>query len=83
MSRASRLIKQLDKVLDRYDTFGNDPESFVDPVLSDLQSQIEAVLDKSKTKHWAEIYVERDRARIKQAVLNRLMALSSQSSDRE
>lgn len=83
MSRASRLIKQLDKVLDRYDTFGDDPESFVDPVLSDLQSQIEAVLDKSKTKHWAEIYVERDRARIKQAVLNRLMALSSQSSDRE
>ena len=83
MSRASRLIKQLDKVLDRHDTFGDDPESFVDPVLSDLQSQIEAVLDKSKTKHWAEIYVERDRARIKQAVLNRLMALSSQSSDRE
>ena len=83
MSRASRLIKQLDKVLDRYDTFGDDPESFVDPVLSDLQSQIEAVLDKSKTKHWTEIYVERDRARIKQAVLNRLMALSSQSSDRE
>ena len=83
MSRASRLIKQLDKVLDRYDTFGDDPESFVDPVLSDLQSQIEAVLDKSKTKHWAEIYVERDRARIKQAVLNRLMGLSSQSSDRE
>ena len=83
MSRASRLIKQLDKVLDRYDTFGDDPESFVDPVLSDLQSQIEAILDKSKTKHWAEIYVERDRARIKQAVLNRLMALSSQSSDRE
>lgn len=83
MSRASRLIKQLDKVLDRYDTFGDDPESFVDPVLSDLQSQIEAVLDKSKTKHWAEIYVERDRARIKQAILNRLMALSSQSSDRE
>ena len=83
MSRASRLIKQLDKVLDRYDTFGDDPESFVDPVLSDLQSQIEAVLDKSKTKHWAEIYVERDRARIKQAVLNRLMAISSQSSDRE
>ena len=83
MSRASRLIKQLDKVLDRYDTVGDDPESFVDPVLSDLQSQIEAVLDKSKTKHWAEIYVERDRARIKQAVLNRLMALSSQSSDRE
>ena len=83
MSRASRLIKQLDKVLDRYDTFGDDPESFVDPVLSDLQSQIEAVLDKFKTKHWAEIYVERDRARIKQVVLNRLMALSSQSSDRE
>ena len=83
MSRASRLIKQLDKVLDRYDTFGDDPESFVDPVLSDLQSQIEEILDKSKTKHWAEIYVERDRARIKQAVLNRLMALSSQSSDRE
>ena len=83
MSRASRLIKQLDKVLDRYDTFGDDPESFVDPVLSDLQSQIEAVLDKSKTKHWAEIYVERDRARIKQAVLNRLMAISSKSSDRE
>ena len=83
MSRASRLIKQLDKVLDRYETFGDDPESFVDPVLSDLQGQIEAVLDKSKTKHWAEIYVERDRARIKQAVLNRLMALSSHSSDRE
>ena len=73
MSRATRLIKLLDKVLARHDSFGDDPEAFVDPVLNELKQQLEAIKAKQKPKHWAEIYVERDRALIKQQVLNRVM----------
>ena len=42
---------------------------------------LEAVQQKSKPEHWAEIYVERDRARIKQAVLNRVMERGSTTTD--
>lgn len=83
MSRASRLINHLDKVLARYASFGDDPDSFVDSILSDVQEEISAVLDKPKPKHCAEIYVERDRARIKQEILNQVMYLSAESSRRE
>lgn len=83
MSRASRFINHLDKVLARHASFGDDPDSFVDSILSDVQEEISTVLDKSKPKHWAEIYVERDRARIKQEILNQVMSLSSESSRRE
>ena len=83
MSRATRLIRRLDKVLNRHDSFGDNPDAFVEAVFDELEGELKAVQQKSKPEHWAEIYVERDRARIKQAVLNRLMALSSQSSDRE
>ena len=39
MSRASRLIRRLDKVLARYDSFGDDPSSFVDSVLASLDDE--------------------------------------------
>ena len=73
MSRASRLIKRLDKVLAGDESFGDEPERFVDAVFSELDQQLDAFQQKSKPKLVAEIYVERDRARIKQAVLNRVM----------
>ena len=73
MSRATRLIRRLDKVLNRHDSFGDNPDAFVDAVFDELQDELEAVQHKSKPEHWAEIYVERDRARIKQAVLNLVM----------
>ena len=77
MSRASRLIKRLDKALRSYDSFGDDPDSFVDTVLNGLGAEIDSIRNRKKPEHWAEIYVERDRARIKQEVLNRLMAQGS------
>ena len=80
MSRASRLIRRLDKVLSRYDSFGEDPSSFVDSVLASLEDERASLGRKAKPEHWAAIYVERDRARIKQEVLNRVMADGSQSS---
>ena len=46
-------------------------------MFSELEQELEAVQRKSKPEHWAEIYVERDRARIKQAVLNRVMERGS------
>ncbi|MEB3247205.1 MAG: hypothetical protein VKJ63_05015 [Synechococcus sp.] len=73
MSRATRLIKLLDKVLARHDSFGDDPGAFVDPVFDELKQQLEAIKAKEKPEHWAEIYVERDQALIKQQVLNRVM----------
>ena len=77
MSRATRLIKRLDKALRSHDSFGDDPDAFVDGVLAGLESELDSIRDKGKPEHWAEIYVERDRARIKQQVLNRLMAEGS------
>ena len=81
MSRATRLIRRLDKVLNRHDSFGDNPDAFVDAVFNELDGELEAVRQKSKPEHWAEIYVERDRARIKEQVLNRVMARGSESID--
>ena len=78
MSRAKQLIKKLDKLLSRHDTFGDMPEAFVDEVLGELEEQVKATHSKNKPEHWAAIYVERDRARIKTAVLNKVMDRSSQ-----
>ena len=77
MSRATRLIRRLDKVLNGHDSFGDNPDAFVDAVFNELDGELEAVRQKSKPEHWAEIYVERDRARIKQDVLNRVMERGS------
>ena len=77
MSRASRLIKRLDKALNRYDSFGDNPESFVETVMSGLETELNSIRNKKKPELWAEIYVERDRARIKQEVLNRVMGKES------
>ena len=78
MSRASRLIKRLDKALNRYDSFGDNPESFVETVMSGLETELASIRSKDKPELWAEIYVERDRARIKTAVLNKVMDRSPQ-----
>ena len=73
MSRATRLIKLLDKVLAQHDSFGDNPGAFVEPVFDELKKQLEAIKAKEKPEHWAVIYVERDRALIKQQVLNQVM----------
>ncbi len=77
MSRATQLFKKLDKLLSKHDTFGDSPEAFVDEMLEKLDEEIKAIRDKNKPEHWAAIYVERDRARIKTAVLNKVMDRSS------
>lgn len=78
MSRAKQLVKKLDKLLSQHDTFEDSPEAFVNEVLGKLDIQINAIHDKNKPEHWAAIYVERDRARIKTDVLNKVMDRSSQ-----
>ena len=81
MSRATRLIRRLDKVLNRHDSFGDNPDGFVEAVFDELDGELKAVQQKSKPEHWAEIYVERDRARIKQDVLNRVMERGSTAAE--
>ena len=78
MSRATRLIRKLDEALAQHRTFGDDPESFVDELVEALEQDVATIQAKNKPKHWAEIYVERDRALIKQEVLNRIMQRSSE-----
>ena len=78
MSRATKLFKKLDKLLSKHDTFGDNPEAFVDEILDKLDGEIKAVHDKNDPEHWAAIYVERDRAHIKTTVLNKVMDRSSQ-----
>ena len=78
MSRATRLIHKLDEALAQYQTFGDAPDSFVDELVEALEQDVATIQAKDKPKHWAEIYVERDRALIKQEVLNRIMQRSSE-----
>ena len=78
MSRATRLIRNLDKALANQTSFGDTPQAFVDDLVALLEKDLESVQAKNKPQHWAEIYVERDRALIKQEVLNRVMALGSE-----
>ena len=75
MSRATRLIKRLDQALGEIDSFGADPEAFVDELFNAISDDVETLVAKSKPSHWAELYVERDRSVIKQHVLNRAMSL--------
>ena len=77
MSRATRLIKRLDKALSEIDSFGAEPEAFVDELFAAIADDVETLVTKSKPSHWAELYVERDRAVIKQQVLNRAMSLGT------
>ena len=78
MSRATRLIRKLDEALALHKSFGDDPEAFVDEILEALDQDVATIQSKDKPIHWAEIYVERDRALIKQQVLNRIMQKSSE-----
>jgi hypothetical protein len=78
MSRATKLISRLDRALSRHQSFGDNPDAFVDELFADVEELLQGLEQKSKPEHWAEIYVERDRARIKQSVLNRVMARSSE-----
>ncbi|WP_413323497.1 hypothetical protein [Synechococcus sp. MIT S9503] len=78
MSRATQLIKKLDKLLSRHDTFGDNPEAFVEGLLAQVENQLQTIQQKNKPEHWAALYVERDRASIKMKVLNKLMDRSSQ-----
>lgn len=55
MSRATRLINRLDKVLARHDSFGDDPAAFVDSVFAEIEEQLALVKAKSKPEHWADI----------------------------
>ena len=77
MSKASRLIKHLDKVLKSHSSFGDNPDGFIEQIMSELEDDYSELLKKSKPEHWAEIYVERDRARIKQMILNQMMSKGS------
>ena len=78
MSRATKLISRLDRALNRHESFGDNPDAFVEEIFADVEDLVRGLEQKSKPEHWAEIYVERDRARIKQNVLNRVMARGSE-----
>jgi len=74
MSAATRLLKKLDEALAAYDSFGDDPNALVVEVLAKVEKPLAKLRSKSKPELMAEIYVERDRALIKQEILNRAMA---------
>ncbi|WP_226406962.1 hypothetical protein [Synechococcus sp. MU1625] len=74
MTAATRLIKKLDKVLANYDSFGDNPGAHVEEVLGKIEKSLDNLRFKSNPDHMARIYVERDRAMIKQVILNRVMA---------
>ena len=73
MSKATKLLMALDRVLLAIDDFGDDPLSEIDAVLTRLEPDIEQVEIRGRDKHQAEIYVARDRASVKVEVLNRVM----------
>ena len=73
MSKATRLIKHLNKIINDHNNFGDNPESFLDTIYEELNIDLEKLKEKNNPEHLAEIYVERDRAIIKQQILNRVM----------
>ena len=73
MSKATKLLMALDRVLLAIDDFGDEPLSEIDAVLTRLEPDIEQVEIRGRDKHQAEIYVARDRASVKVEVLNRVM----------
>lgn len=73
MSKATKLLMALDRVLLAIDDFGDEPLSEIDAVLTRLEPEIEQVESRGRDKHQAEIYVARDRASVKVEVLNRVM----------
>ncbi|CAK23381.1 hypothetical protein [Synechococcus sp. CS-197] len=73
MSKATKLLMALDRVLLAIDDFGDDPLSEIDAVLTRLEPDIQQVEIRGRDKHQAEIYVARDRASVKVEVLNRVM----------
>ena len=78
MSKATRLIKHLNKIINDYNNFGDNPESFVDAIY-EISIELKS-LRKDKLEHLAEIYVERDRAIVKQLILNAWMNVHPDSS---
>ena len=78
MSRASRLIKQLNRILDRQKSFGENPEDFLSEIFIKIEPEIKKMKEKSKPEYWEEIYVERDRAKVKQIILNMVMSSGSE-----
>ena len=55
-------------------SFGDDQTALVDEVLDKVEKPLEQLRSKSKPELMAEIYVERDRALMKQEIPNRVMA---------
>ena len=49
----------------------------MDDLFAAIADDVETLVTKSKPSHWAELYVERDRAVIKQQVLNWAMSLGA------
>ena len=74
MSAATRLIGKLEKALSSYDSFGDDPSALVDEILAMVEKPLDRLRSKSKPDLMTVIYMERDRALIKQEILNRVMA---------
>ena len=74
MSAATRLIKKLDNSLASYDSFGYNPSAFTEEILVKLEKHLDKLRSKSNPELMTEIYVERDRALLKQEILNRVMA---------
>ena len=72
------MIRKLDEALAQHQTLGDAPESFVDELVEALEQDVETIQGKDKPKHWAEIYVELDRALIKQEVINWILQGSSE-----
>ena len=48
MSRATRLINRLDRVLARHESFSDDPTAFLDSLFAEIEEQLELVKAKSK-----------------------------------
>ena len=49
----------------------------MDELFAAIADDVETLVTKSKPSHWAELSVDRDRAVIKQQVLNRAMSLGA------
>ena len=80
MSRATRLINRLDKVLARHDSFGDDPAAFVDKRLPKSKSSL-SWSRPSRSPNTGLRFMWSGSCPDQEQVLNRVMARGAESID--
>jgi hypothetical protein len=77
MTKASKFLKRLDRVLSNNCHAFHGRDSDAPQVMHEVFDDLRKLLAKATAADWKEIYIERDKAGIKTHVLNQAMELGT------